>query len=89
MTCTFKPLSGKQKSLVVNGDLRDFRVKIVDEATSQIVARIHRKAPSVTQPISGTRQTCTMTVASNVDVAIIVMIWICLDELPCTNYWNL
>ncbi|KAI0867615.1 hypothetical protein GGS24DRAFT_514997 [Hypoxylon argillaceum] len=89
MTCKFKSLLGMERSWVVDGDLRGFRVTIMDEATGQSLASINRAHPGIFPRKTSTRHPCTMKVAANVDVALLLALWICIDDKFYGGYWKL
>ncbi|KAI1635704.1 DUF567-domain-containing protein [Biscogniauxia mediterranea] len=76
---TFTSVGGKQECLLMKGDFFDRKADITDEATKQPVAHIDRNFFNVRELVGG-QQTYVVTVAPNVDMAIIVAMCICLDE---------
>ncbi|KAH9901769.1 DUF567-domain-containing protein [Xylariomycetidae sp. FL2044] len=76
---TFTSASGKPESLLMKGDFFDRKADITDVATGEAVATINRKFFNMRE-IFGNQQTYVVTVAPNVDMAIIVAMCICLDE---------
>ncbi|KAI0595297.1 DUF567-domain-containing protein [Biscogniauxia sp. FL1348] len=76
---TFTSVGGKQECLLMKGDFFDRKADITDEATRQPVAHIDRKFFNMRELVGG-QQTYAVTVAPNVDMAIIVAMCICLDE---------
>ncbi|KAI8626349.1 DUF567-domain-containing protein [Xylariaceae sp. FL1651] len=77
--CTFKSISGKEETLLMKGNLFDTKADITDEATKQPVATIDRKFFNARE-IFTSQQTYVVTVAPNVDMALIAAMCICLDE---------
>ncbi|KAI2643575.1 DUF567-domain-containing protein [Xylaria nigripes] len=77
--CTFKSITGKEESLLVKGNFFDTKVSIVDEATSQTVAIIDRKLLNMRELLAD-QQTYAVTVAPNVDLALVAAMCICFDE---------
>ncbi|KAI3325181.1 DUF567-domain-containing protein [Xylariaceae sp. AK1471] len=77
--CTFKSQSGKEESLMMKGNFFDTKANITDEATKQPVATIDRKFFNLREAFAG-QQTYVVTIAPNVDMALIVAMCICLDE---------
>ena len=63
----------------MKGDFFDTMANITDEATGQIVATIDRQFFNARQLLGG-QQTYVVTIAPNVDMAIIVAMCVCLDE---------
>lgn len=63
----------------MKGDFFDRKASITDEATGQVVAVIDRQFLNARELLGG-QQTYHVTVAPNVDLAIIVAMCICLDE---------
>ncbi|KAK8021871.1 hypothetical protein PG990_007009 [Apiospora arundinis] len=76
---TFAGESGRGESLYMKGDFFDRKASITDEATGQTVAVINRQFLNARELLGG-QQTYHVTVAPNVDLAIIVAMCICLDE---------
>lgn len=62
----------------MNGSWTDFSAKIADETTGTIVAQIDRKI-SGRDMLFG-QQTYALSVAPNVDMALMAALCICLDE---------
>ncbi|KAI0437468.1 DUF567-domain-containing protein [Xylaria telfairii] len=79
MVCTFTSQSGKEETLMVKGNFFDTRADITDEATKQAVATIDRKFFNAREIFSG-QDTYAVTVASNVDMALIAAMCICMDD---------
>ncbi|KAI0976641.1 DUF567-domain-containing protein [Xylaria arbuscula] len=79
MVCTFTSQPGKEETLMVKGNFFDTRADITDEATKQPVATIDRKFFNAREIFSG-QDTYAVTVAPNVDMALIAAMCICLDE---------
>ncbi|EOD45603.1 putative duf567 domain protein [Neofusicoccum parvum] len=77
--CNFTSVDGKKESLHMKGDFFDTTADITDEATGQLVATIDRKFFNARE-IFGGQQTYVVTVAPNVDMAVIAAMCICLDE---------
>ena len=69
----------QEARLLMHGDFFDSYADITDERTGQVVARIDRKFFNARQ-IFGGQQTYVVTVAQNVDMALICAMCICLDE---------
>jgi uncharacterized protein YxjI len=63
----------------MKGNFFDTSCDITDEATKQPVAVIRRRVLNARELIGG-QQTYEVTIAPNVDMAIIVAMCICLDE---------
>ncbi len=66
--------------LTMRGNWRDTRAEIINEATGEVVARIHRESSNASEPLLG-RQTYKLTVAGGVDKAVLATMCICLDEM--------
>ncbi|KAF2085816.1 DUF567-domain-containing protein [Saccharata proteae CBS 121410] len=77
--CSFTDKHGKAESLFMKGDFFDTEAQITDEATGTPVAVINRKVFNARELIGG-QQTYVVTVAPNVDMALIAAMCICLDE---------
>ncbi|KAI0471028.1 DUF567-domain-containing protein [Xylariaceae sp. FL0804] len=77
--CTFASTSGQQESLLMKGNFLDTKADILDEASGQPVATIDRKFFNAREFFGG-QQTYAVTVAPNVDMAVIAAMCICLDE---------
>jgi uncharacterized protein YxjI len=73
-------MGGKQESLLMKGDFFDSYADITDESNGMVVARIDRKFLNASQVLFG-QQTYGITIAPGVDMAIIVAMCICLDEM--------
>ncbi|KAI1323749.1 DUF567-domain-containing protein [Xylariaceae sp. FL0255] len=83
--CTFTSQpSGKEECLLMKGNFFDTKADITDEATKQPVATIDRKFFNAREFFGG-QQTYAVTVAPNVDMAIIAAMCICLDERENEN----
>ncbi|EJD42418.1 DUF567-domain-containing protein [Auricularia subglabra TFB-10046 SS5] len=78
-TCTFKSVNGQEVNLAMKGDWLDRKAEIKDEATGQVVALINREFFNMREMFAG-QQTYVVSVAPNVDMAIIAAMCICLDE---------
>ncbi|KAI1329067.1 DUF567-domain-containing protein [Xylariaceae sp. FL0255] len=80
---TFTSQTGKEESLVMEGNFWgpgfDTKAEIHDEETQQPVARIDRELWN-TRQIFFQDQTYSVTVAPDVDMAIVAAMCICLDE---------
>lgn len=63
----------------MKGNFLDTHANITDEATEQPVAHIDREFFNARQLLGG-QQTYVVTVAPNVDMALIAAMCICLDE---------
>lgn len=68
-----------QESLMMKGNWFDSAADIVDEKTNFVVGRIDRKLLSGRDLLFG-QQTYALTVAPNVDLALMVAMCICMDE---------
>ncbi|KAI0198888.1 DUF567-domain-containing protein [Astrocystis sublimbata] len=79
MICTFKSMSGKDETLMVKGNFFDTKADITDEGTGQPVATIDRKFFNAREMFTG-QDTYAVTVAPNVDMAIIAAMCICMDD---------
>ncbi|KAI1814964.1 DUF567-domain-containing protein [Poronia punctata] len=78
--CAFRStMSGKEETLVMKGNFWNTKADIKDEATKLPVATIDRKLFNSRQ-IFGGQQTYAVTVAPNVDMALVAAMCICLDE---------
>ncbi|KAI2603631.1 DUF567-domain-containing protein [Hypoxylon sp. NC1633] len=75
---TFTSSSGQQEELRMKGDWTDTTAEITDEASGQAVAAIYRDRWNARELLGG-QQTYNVTIAPNVDMAIIVAMCICLD----------
>ncbi|KAI1844494.1 hypothetical protein JX265_010011 [Neoarthrinium moseri] len=75
----FVSATGKQERLFMKGDFFDRSADITDAATKQPVATIRRQFLNARELIAG-QQTYEVTIAPNVDMAVIVAMCICLDE---------
>ncbi|KAK3326800.1 tubby C-terminal-like domain-containing protein [Apodospora peruviana] len=78
-TATFTSLNGVATTLKMKGNWFDSAAEIVDEATGAVVARIDRKLLSGRDILFG-QQTYALTVAPNVDMALMVAMCIAMDE---------
>ncbi|KAI1175631.1 DUF567-domain-containing protein [Nemania sp. FL0916] len=74
MICTFK-----DETLMVKGNFFDTTAQITDEATKQPVAVIDRKFFNAREMFSG-QDTYAVSVAPNVDMALVAAMCICMDE---------
>jgi len=63
----------------MKGNFFDTKADITDEATKQPVATINRKFFNLREVFFG-QQTYAVTIAPNVDMAVIAAMCICLDE---------
>ncbi|KAI0532337.1 DUF567-domain-containing protein [Xylaria digitata] len=79
LVCTFKSPSGKDESLMVKGNFFDTRAEITEESTKQPVAVIDRKFFNAREAFTG-QDTYAVSVAPNVDMALVAAMCICLDE---------
>ncbi len=70
---------GKREELMMKGDFFNTSANIVSEAFGAPVAVINRKFFNASELLFG-KQTYAVTIAPNVDMAIIVAMCICLDE---------
>ncbi|KAI2770429.1 DUF567-domain-containing protein [Daldinia loculata] len=75
---TFTSASGQQEELVMKGDWTDTTADITDEATGQTVASVYRDRWNAREFLAD-QQTYNVTIAPNVDMAIVVAMCICLD----------
>ncbi len=71
--------TGQPESLMMKGNWFDSAADIVDEKTGMVVAQINRKLLSGRDILFG-QQTYALTVAPNVDLALMVAMCICMDE---------
>jgi len=79
-TGTFTNAStGQPESLKMKGNWFDSAADIVNEKTGTVVGRIDRKLLSGRDLLFG-QQTYALTVAPNVDLALMVAMCICMDE---------
>ncbi|KAI1206333.1 DUF567-domain-containing protein [Annulohypoxylon truncatum] len=76
--CTFTSASGQQEQLLMKGGWTDTNAEITDEASGQVIASIYRDRWNARELLGG-QQTYNVTVAPNVDMAIIASMCICLD----------
>ncbi|KAK8043873.1 hypothetical protein PG994_012711 [Apiospora phragmitis] len=76
---TFTSEGGQRENLFMKGNFFDTRAAITDEASGQAVAVINRQLLNPRELLGG-QQTYHVTVAPNVDLAVIVAMCICLDE---------
>ncbi|KAI1411794.1 DUF567-domain-containing protein [Hypoxylon sp. FL1857] len=74
----FTSASGQQEELIMEGDFTDTSADIKDEASGQAVASIYRDRWNAREFLGG-QQTYNVTIAPNVDMAIIVAMCICMD----------
>lgn len=74
MICTFQ-----DKTLIVQGNFFDTTAEITDEATKQPVAVIDRKFFNAREFLTG-QDSYAVTVAPNVDMALIAAMCICMDN---------
>ncbi|RYC62886.1 hypothetical protein CHU98_g3335 [Xylaria longipes] len=79
MICTFTSQSGKDEALMVKGNFFDTTAEITDEATKQPVSIIDRKFFNAREIFTG-QDTYAVTVAPNVDMALIAAMCICMDD---------
>ncbi|KAI1339414.1 DUF567-domain-containing protein [Xylariaceae sp. FL0016] len=77
--CTFTSSSGKEETLLMKGNFFDTKADITCENSKQPVATIDRQILNMRELLGG-QQTYGVTVAPNVDMAIIAAMCICLDE---------
>ncbi|KAK6951623.1 hypothetical protein Daesc_006145 [Daldinia eschscholtzii] len=75
---TFTSASGQQEELVMKGDFTDTNAEITEEASGQTVATIYRDRWNAREFLAD-QQTYNVTVAPNVDMAIIAAMCICMD----------
>ncbi|KAI0159959.1 DUF567-domain-containing protein [Hypoxylon sp. FL1284] len=75
---SFTSPSGQKEELMMKGDWTDTTAEITDEASGQAVAAIYRDRWNAREWIGG-QQTYNVTVAPNVDMALIAAMCICLD----------
>ncbi|KAM7186859.1 Tubby C-terminal-like domain containing protein [Naviculisporaceae sp. PSN 640] len=79
-TATFTtPRTGQQEVLKMKGNWFDSAADIIDERIGAVVGRIDRKLLSGRDLLFG-QQTYALTVAPNVDMALMVALCICMDE---------
>lgn len=78
-TASFTDNNGKAVTLKMKGGWFDHTADIVDEKSSQTVARIDRKLLSGRDLVFG-QQTYAVVVAPGVDAALIAALCICFDE---------
>ncbi|KAL0930027.1 uncharacterized protein CTRU02_214847 [Colletotrichum truncatum] len=74
------PVSGKAESLEMKGNWKSTQADIVDKSTDQVVATISRNKYNLRDMFGG-QQTYVVTVAPNIDMALICAMCICLDEV--------
>lgn len=77
-TCTFKSIGGQDARLVMAGDFLDRNATIKDDVTGQVVAMVHRESLHARE-LFANQKTYMVTVAQNVDTALIVAMCVCLD----------
>ncbi|SPO05163.1 related to DUF567 domain protein [Cephalotrichum gorgonifer] len=75
---TFTSVSGKEESFTMEGDWRTKRAEIKDDATGAVVALISRATDAM--HLLGGVQTYTVTIAPNMDMALVMAMCIALDE---------
>lgn len=75
---SFTSATGQKEALLMKGDWTDTTAEITDEASGQPVAAIYRNRWNARELLGG-QQTYNVTIAPNVDMAIIVAMCICLD----------
>ncbi|KAI1098279.1 DUF567-domain-containing protein [Jackrogersella minutella] len=75
---SFTSASGQQEQLIMKGDMTDTVAEIAEETSGQVVATIYRDRFNGRE-FWGGQQTYNVTIAPNVDMAIIVAMCICLD----------
>ncbi|KAI1371382.1 DUF567-domain-containing protein [Hypoxylon crocopeplum] len=75
---SFTSASGQQEELLMKGDWTDTTAEIKDEATGQAIATIYRDRWNAREFLGG-QQTYNVSIAPNVDMAIIAAMCICLD----------
>ncbi|KAI1455428.1 DUF567-domain-containing protein [Annulohypoxylon moriforme] len=75
---SFTSASGQQEHLLMKGDWTDTSAEITDEASGQVAASIYRDRWNARELLGG-QQTYNVTIAPNVDMAVIVAMCICLD----------
>ncbi|KAH6885302.1 tubby C-terminal-like domain-containing protein [Thelonectria olida] len=78
-TATFTSSNGQAESLTMTGNWVDYSAEIHDTASNALVARIDRKVLSGRDLLFG-QQTYALTVAPNVDMALMAALCICMDE---------
>ncbi|KAI1774338.1 DUF567-domain-containing protein [Hypoxylon cercidicola] len=81
---TFTTATGQKEQLMIKGNWRDSEAEITDVASGQMVAAFHRDRSNARELPHG-QCTYNVNVASNVDMAIIVALCLCLDltrEVP-------
>jgi len=79
-TATFtNAATGTPETLVMKGNFFDSAADIVDQKTGFVVGRINRKLLSGRDLLFG-QQTYALTVAPGVDMALLVVMCICMDE---------
>ncbi|KAM5348909.1 hypothetical protein ACJ41O_008732 [Fusarium nematophilum] len=78
-TATFTSSGGQVESLEMKGNWVDYAAEILDKSTNTIIARIDRKLLSGRDIFFG-QQTYALTVAPNVDMALMAALCICMDE---------
>lgn len=78
-TATFTSADGKADVLKMKGDWFSYSAEILDESTQTVVGRIDRKLLSGRDLLFG-QQTYALSVAPNVDMALMAALCICMDE---------
>lgn len=72
-------LDDKNENLEMNGSWKSLKTNITDQKNGDVVAQIDRKFWNTRQLLAD-RSTYAVTIASGVDMAMIVAMVICLDE---------
>ncbi|KAH6980950.1 tubby C-terminal-like domain-containing protein [Ilyonectria robusta] len=78
-TATFTSSKGTAETLTMKGNWVDYSAEIHDQASNALVARIDRKVLSGRDLLFG-QQTYALTVAPNMDMALMAALCICMDE---------
>ncbi|KAH7013664.1 tubby C-terminal-like domain-containing protein [Ilyonectria destructans] len=78
-TATFTSSKGAVETLTMKGNWVDYSAEIHDQASNALVARIDRKVLSGRDLLFG-QQTYALTVAPNMDMALMAALCICMDE---------
>ncbi|KPM36345.1 hypothetical protein AK830_g10214, partial [Neonectria ditissima] len=78
-TATFTSSNGTPEILTMKGNWVDYSAEIHDQASNALVARIDRKVLSGRDLLFG-QQTYALTVAPNMDMALMAALCICMDE---------
>ncbi|KAK7433288.1 hypothetical protein QQZ08_000226 [Neonectria magnoliae] len=78
-TATFTSSNGTAEILTMKGNWVDYSAEIHDQASNALVGRIDRKVLSGRDLLFG-QQTYALTVAPNVDMALMAALCICMDE---------